>query len=80
VHSRTILGTARLAKYQPDTYIQWFAVRLNQRQEHTSACAGSFLGEKHRSLESRWVNNNANRYRRKVSTTRVCLGEGKTRD
>jgi len=45
VRSRTVLGTASSAKYQPD--IQWFAVRLNQHHEHTSACPGGFLGEKH---------------------------------
>jgi hypothetical protein len=26
--------------------MQWFAMRLNQHNEHTSACAGGFLGEK----------------------------------
>jgi hypothetical protein len=45
MRSRTILDTASSAKYQPD--IQWFAVRLNQHHEHTSACASGFLGEKH---------------------------------
>jgi hypothetical protein len=47
VRFRTILGTASSAKYQPDTNIQWFAVRLNQHYEHTSACAGGFLADKH---------------------------------
>ena len=45
MRSRTILGTAKIAKYPPDG--QWFAVRLNQPHEHTSACAGGFLADKH---------------------------------
>ena len=61
MHLRTILGTALSANYEPD--IQWFAVHLNQLHEHTSACAGGFLAEKHRLTVSRWVTNSANRYK-----------------
>jgi hypothetical protein len=44
--------------------MRWFAVRLNQHHEHTSACPGGFLAEK-QDRQSGWVNNNANRYRNK---------------
>ena len=46
MHFRTILDTASSAKYQSDTNIQWFAVRLNHH-EHTIPCTGGFLADKH---------------------------------
>ena len=49
-------------------------MRLNQHYEHTSACAGDFLGEMH-DRQSGWVNTIANRYR----NNRQGAGEGDLR-